>query len=575
MAEVKIKTKFQVDTGEAESWLDKLKNKFKSFGTEAKTSTQDFGKLKDTIGSLGPVGEQATAKMGMLNNAFNILKANPIIAVFAAIAAVIIAIVKRMSEMEAVSDALGKAFGTLSGIMNAFVTKVLSPLIDGFVWLIENTTSGIVKVLDLLGVTSEEAAERTGKLVEQLDDLEDAERDNALAVADANLKLQQAREIAADATKPIKERIQALRDAAKIEKEAADNIVKVNLQKAAIEFELYANDHKARQETIKLIQQGTIASLEAARIQLNEDKVANKEKIAEITKYLIAAKQAAAESAQVQKKTQTQITGLENEEQRKREQQQKEHQEKVRKQEEAHQKELDFIRKTYAEYEKARFAGQMKNAEDKTKKDEDDRKKAKEQEAADFAEMERFANETATVQMAKSIKLVEDNIALTELEKKAKIDSYKAVGDAFNALADVVGRQTAAGKALSTAQALINTYLGVTQVLANKTVIPEPFGTIQKIASVATILASGFSAVRNINKVQVPGGGGGSSPSTTGVTATAPLTPATGTTTLDAQSIQNIGNAAASGVNRSYVLETDIRNNTERSARLQRAARLA
>lgn len=575
MADINIKAKITTDTGEAGKGVEQFENKIKSAGNAAKGSGQDFGKLKDTVGSLGPVGEQATAKMGMLNQAFNVLKANPIIAVFAAIAAVVIAIVQRMSEMEAVSDALGKAFGTLSGIINAFVSKVLTPLIDGFVWLIENTTSGLIKVLDALGVTSEETANRMGALVDTLDDLEESEKNSAIATAEANRKLQEAREIAADANLPIKQRVAALKEAARIEREESEKVVAINRAKAAALLEQFALENGAKQKTIDLLRQGTIESLKAARAELLTQQNVNKDKIFEIDKYIIAAENESASLSKIAKKTQAQISGIEKEEQRKREQQQKEHQERVKKQEEAHQKELDFIRKTYAEYEKARFAGQMKNAEDKTKKEEEDRKKAKEQEAADFAEMERFANETATVQMAKSIKLVEDNIALAELEKKAKIDSYKAVGDAFNALADVVGRQTAAGKALSTAQALINTYLGVTQVLANKTVIPEPFGTIQKIASIATILASGFSAVRNINKVQVPGGGGGQSPSTTAVSASAPLTPSTGTTTLDAQTIQNIGNAASGGVGRSYVLETDIRNNSERSARLQRAARLA
>ena len=74
------------------------------------------------------------------------------------------------------------------------------------------------------------------------------------------------------------------------------------------------------------------------------------------------------------------------------------------------------------------------------------------------------------------------------LFENQKRETYKMTGDAMNALGEVVGRQTIAGKALAVAQALINTYLGVTEVLRNKTIIPEPFGTIQKVASVATML---------------------------------------------------------------------------------------
>jgi len=50
--------------------------------------------------------------------------------------------------------------------------------------------------------------------------------------------------------------------------------------------------------------------------------------------------------------------------------------------------------------------------------------------------------------------------------------------------------------------------------LTNKTTIPEPFGTIQKVASVATVLATGLQAVRTIKsqplpQVRVAGGFGG------------------------------------------------------------------
>ena len=45
-------------------------------------------------------------------------------------------------------------------------------------------------------------------------------------------------------------------------------------------------------------------------------------------------------------------------------------------------------------------------------------------------------------------------------------------------------------------------------------------------------------------------------------------------TQLNNASIQGIGNAAAGGVNRAYVLEADINNSNERQVRLQRAARL-
>ena len=45
--------------------------------------------------------------------------------------------------------------------------------------------------------------------------------------------------------------------------------------------------------------------------------------------------------------------------------------------------------------------------------------------------------------------------------------------------------------------------------------MPEPFGTIQKVASTATVLASGLSAVKQITSTKIPnlpGGGGVGTP---------------------------------------------------------------
>ena len=74
-------------------------------------------------------------------------------------------------------------------------------------------------------------------------------------------------------------------------------------------------------------------------------------------------------------------------------------------------------------------------------------------------------------------------------------------------------------------------------------------------------------------RTQVPGGGGGGGSVPTMAT---PLNPSLNMqgTQLNQASIQGIGNAAAGGVNRAFILEADINNSNERQVRLQRAARL-
>lgn len=190
-----------------------------------------------------------------------------------------------------------------------------------------------------------------------------------------------------------------------------------------------------------------------------------------------------------------------------------------------------------------------------------------------------------------------DNKLLTELEYNKKVEELankrkqileletahrkaqaNEAANTLTRLADLVGKKTAAGKALGIAAALINTYQGATEALKQPSTLPSPFDVIAKIANVATVIATGIKTVKAITAVQVPGGGGsGQSVESPGITApSAPIAPTAGSTSLDADSINAVGNAAAGGVNnvRAYVVESDSADARERAERLNRAARL-
>ena len=110
------------------------------------------------------------------------------------------------------------------------------------------------------------------------------------------------------------------------------------------------------------------------------------------------------------------------------------------------------------------------------------------------------------------------SLAEEELLQKQKL---AIAGDALGAVSELLGENSKAGKAAAIAQAIINSYLGFTEVLKTPTTLPEPFGSIQKAVSAAGILASGLKTVKQIASTQIPGGGGGSAPS-----ASAPSAPA-------------------------------------------------
>lgn len=577
MADINIKAQLQVDTGNSAEKIGKTQEALKGASTQTKEVGGSFGKLKGELGSLSPALGQASQGVGALTQAFNILKANPIIGVFALMAGLVVALFQKFKQMEGVSDSLGKAFGTLSGVFNTFINGILTPLIDGFTWLIENITSGLVGALSALGVTTEQTAKRFGELTEQLDDLEDAQENSAIATAEANRKLQEAREIAADANLPIKERVAALKEAARIEKEESQKVIEINRNRAKILLEGMALELHARDGLLEKIREGTLESLKAARAELQNNKDVNKDKLKEITAMIIAAENEAASMAKISKKTQSQITSIEKEEEDKRKAiRDKAAADKKKK----HEEELARIKKERDAYLDRIIAGRLGEEEQAAI---DNRRKESIKSIDPIIKGAAEANIQAigavsnanTEAALKKKKLDDEEAANVERREQSKRDALKGTGEALNAVGEILGKQTIAGKALGTATALINTFLGITEIWRNKTVIPEPFGTIAKVAATVTAAASGFAAVRGIMRTQVPGGGGGSGQSIPSVsTATAPLQPQSFGMQLNSASIQGIGNAAAGGVNRAFVLDSDINNSQERQARLQRAARL-
>lgn len=154
----------------------------------------------------------------------------------------------------------------------------------------------------------------------------------------------------------------------------------------------------------------------------------------------------------------------------------------------------------------------------------------------------------------------EQAAAEIELAKKtaaAKQALFAKTSETLSKGADLLGKNTAAGKAMAAAAALINTYQGITAELATKTVTPFEIGL--KIANVAIIAATGFKAVQDIVSVQIPGGGGGgggSAPSGSAPSMTAPSFNTVGSSSTN-QLAQTIGQQTQTP-QRSYVVSSDV-----------------
>ena len=161
-------------------------------------------------------------------------------------------------------------------------------------------------------------------------------------------------------------------------------------------------------------------------------------------------------------------------------------------------------------------------------------------------------------------------------EADAKIDKISAdqkialaqqTAQALSSLSDIVGKETAAGKALAVSAALINTYLGITAGVK--------LGFPLAIPAVAIAAATGFSAVKNIIATKVPGAatsGGAGNMTTPNISAAAPIAPPqpqAQTTSLNTQTINALGNQAQ----RAYVVESDVTSSQQRIAAIQQRAR--
>lgn len=166
-------------------------------------------------------------------------------------------------------------------------------------------------------------------------------------------------------------------------------------------------------------------------------------------------------------------------------------------------------------------------------------------------------------QLRAEYKKKEEDIERASAEVKLGI-----ISNALSTVADAVGRNTVAGKALAVAQAGIDTYAGANKALAT---YPPPFGAI----AAGTVVLAGLMNVRKILSTKLPKVPGSNvSDSVSAPSLSAPISPTAPiqntVTQLDQTTINRLGSAS----NRAYVLESDVTNSQERITRINRAARL-
>jgi len=269
--------------------------------TSAQIKNQSF---LDTIakapGIMGTLGQSIKG----VNQGFQALAANPYTAALGLFIGIITKVIEKMSSMEVITDALGKVMGAFGAIVGNIVSAVVTPLAEGIAYLIDGMTS-------LMSAFSDSAADGA-EFADALDNATEAEKENAIAVAEANAALAEAREKAADATLATKDRVKALQDAAAIEKKVTEDSIRINTQKLAAQLGTIATEMGARKELIDQIKSGSLEEIKAARASLLAMKNVYKDKVYALDQMIIAIENDQKKSANIQRKTAKEIKAIED-----------------------------------------------------------------------------------------------------------------------------------------------------------------------------------------------------------------------------------------------------------------------
>lgn len=539
--------KLQKELKNTEGAIESAKNK----------TTPLLQRFSEMPGLLGTVSQSLQG----LGQGFKALIANPVGAVIAAIAVVFGVLYKALTRtdegMDKVNRIMAKFGAILDPVMEAIGAAAL--LIADFVETALDGFTSLIQLIPGMGEEMKAAAEEGGRLADELDSIQEAERDLAVARSEQNKQLAKARELLSDSNASLAERKAALAEVRAGEEKLAkleENTARRKLQAIKDEIKLKGaseerlNAQAQAEIALNQAQENTAAvtrKLNKQDEQLDREAEQRQKEAAEKRKQRAEEKKKQAEEAAsfekaldlavITDKFQRDQQILANE---KAAQEKQLSQLKVTAEKRAElQLQIEQVyQNKLKELQDAKQAEDDKKAEEDKKKEEenavkllDDKKRVldaqielevmKENENTERLKQlltDRMNLELKTLNLsedeklliqAKTAKALQDiDDQTTEKKKqnaaeqiKAEMEKAAAVADSLGSLSELLGKDTAAGKAAAIAQATINTYKGITEIIAAKSVLPEPAGSIAKAIQIATTLATGLKAVRTITSV--------------------------------------------------------------------------
>jgi hypothetical protein len=359
--------------------------------------------------------------------------------------------------------------------------------------VVKGVVNAVTNAVDVIAKSTKKAFDNSAAVVAAKKNIETLQILYQGIVETYDLMAEQQRKIRDDEFKTLDERIKANEELQRVlaegeqkEKEninariAANNLLlSINKNNKEIENEILGLRQELSGVTAKYAGISSEAEQNANALKkegLDIQKAYNESKIAqtEITnEAVLAEKQADVERAELEKNELKRI-------QKAKDAQTELHQEELRQLEELNKKRMEVLDSELKQYKEGTSAyNEALIAKEEAQAQYDSDKKTKETEFATWS--------------------AQNEKALTDLKISQQEALASAVTGALTSIASAVGEETAAGKTLAIASAIIDTYMGANKALAAGA--GTPIGYI----NMAAILATGFANVRRMVATPIPG----------------------------------------------------------------------
>lgn len=495
--------------------FNKLKAQLDDLEDKLEVTTLKSKQFEDALATMpGPAGAAGNA-IKAVDGGLKALIANPVVATIAAIVGIFLLFKKSLestAEGQQTLNRISEAFGKILGPILALVEKVALPIFEGFAVVIEKVAGAFSYFAQKLGVSKtkiDEASSGIKDFKKHNEDLAKQQKDAADKAAQASKERAAAAKKAADDKK---------KELEEIKKKAQDEI---NINESLKESEDKLQQARTRilDDRIKqLNQEQEFADANYQReVKRINDLLAVERTTEEERKKLITEKNNL--EAQYITDKQNRDKAITDENTKKAEEAKKKDEEDKKKKEEDDKLKLeqetqlreDKANRVVAEYE---FMRAMNQATFQDELNAYDQTRALERQNLEANK----ASQDALIAFDKATAAQRIQIERAQQETKLAI-----ISDALGTIADAVGRESAAGKALAVAQATINTYMGASKALAT---YPPPWGAI----AAGTVIVAGLLQVKKIMDTKLPpvpkpGGGTSSAGSSGGGSNTPAMAP--------------------------------------------------